>query len=87
MMFTRTSPDLMSEVVSVRIKKETKEALERSGIDISLATRSYLERLAWKAQRKKNVKEPHRMIERDVKPSRKDFSLASIREDRDSSAR
>ncbi len=73
----------MSEVVSVRIKKETKEVLERNGIDISLVTRSYLEKLAWTAQRKKNLKELHRLIERDVKPSRNDFSVASIREDRD----
>jgi len=73
----------MSEVVSVRIKKETKEALERSGIDISTATRSYLEKLAWKTQRKQNLRELHRLIERDVKPSRKGFSAASIREDRD----
>ena len=74
----------MSEVVSVRIKKETKEALERSGIDISVATRSYLEKLAWKAQRKQSLRELHRLIEKDVKPSRKGFSTASIREDRDS---
>ena len=74
----------MSEVVSVRIKKETKEALERSGIDISLATRSYLEKLAWRSQRKKNLKELHRLIEKNVKPSEKGFSVETIREDRKS---
>ena len=74
----------MSVVVSVRIKKETKEALERSGIDISLVTRNYLERLAWKSRRIKNVKELHRLIEKNVKPSGKGFSVESIREDRDS---
>jgi len=74
----------MSEVVSVRIRKETKEALELSGIDISLATRSYLEKLAWKSQCKKNISELHRLIEKDVKPSRKGFSVESIREDRKS---
>ncbi len=74
---------VMSEVVSVRIKKETKEALERSGIDVSLALKSYLEKLAWKAQSKRNLKNLHRLIEREVKPSRKGFSVASIREDRD----
>jgi hypothetical protein len=73
----------MSEVVSVRIRKETKEALERSGIDISLALRSYLEKLAWRAQSKRRLKELHRLIERDVTASRKGFSVASIREDRD----
>lgn len=74
----------MSEVVSVRIKKETKEILQKSGVDISMATRSYLERLAWRAQSKKNLKELHRLIERNVKPSRRGFAVASIREDRDS---
>ncbi len=73
----------MSEVVSVRIKKETKEALERNGVDISLATRAYLEKLAWKSTSKKNIRELHKLIERKVKPSQKGFSLKSIREDRD----
>jgi antitoxin component of RelBE/YafQ-DinJ toxin-antitoxin module len=73
----------MSEVVSVRIRKETKEALERNGIDVSFALRSYLEKLAWKAEGKRNLKELHRLIEREVKPSRKGFAASSIREDRD----
>lgn len=73
----------MSEVVSVRIKKETKDALERTGIDISSAVRSYLEKLAWKEASKKNLKQLHRLIEKEVRPSRKGFSAASIREDRD----
>ncbi len=73
----------MSEVVSVRIRKETKDALERSGIDISQVLRNYLEKLAWKAQSKENLKEIRRLIEREVKPSRKGFSAASVREDRD----
>ena len=74
----------MSEVVSVRIKKETKEALEQNGIDISLATRAYLEKLAWKSTSKKNLRELHKLIERKVKPSQKGFSVKSTREDRDS---
>lgn len=73
---------LVSVVVRVKIKKETKEALERIGIDISLATRAYLEKLAWKSRRKKNLRELHRLIEKMVAPSRKAFSVASIREDR-----
>lgn len=77
----------MSEVVSVRIRKETKEALERSGVDISLATKSYLEKLAWKYQRKKNLNKLHHFIDTNVKPSRKGFSAASIREDRDAGGR
>jgi hypothetical protein len=73
----------MSEVVSVRIKKETKDALERNGVDISLATRAYLEKLAWKSTSKKNLRELHKLIENKVKPSKKGFSLKTIREDRD----
>ena len=74
----------MSEVVSVRIKKETKEALERNGVDISRVTRGYLEKLAWKSERQKNLKELHKLIERNVRPSRRGFAAQSIREDRDS---
>lgn len=73
----------MSEVVSVRIKKETKDTLERNGVDIALAVRSHLEKLAWKTQRKKNVRNLHRLIEGEVKPSPAGFASASVREDRD----
>jgi len=73
----------MSEVVSVRIKKETKEALERSGVDISLVTRSYLENLAWKSQQKRKLKELHNLVKK-AKPSKQGFSVESIREDRNS---
>jgi hypothetical protein len=72
----------MSEIVSVRIKKETKEALERSGIDIPAVTRCYLERLAWKSQQEKNVKELHQLIEKNVKPSKKVFASKSFKKDR-----
>jgi hypothetical protein len=72
----------LSEVVSVRIKKETKKALERSGIDISLVTRSYLEKLAWKSQQKTNLKQLHKLIEKNVKSSPRGFSVESVREDR-----
>ena len=73
----------MSEVVSVRIKKETKETLERNGVDISLATRAYLEKLAWKSTSKNNLRELHKLIESKVKPAQKGSSVKSIREDRD----
>ena len=74
----------MSEVVSVRIKKETKETLERNGVDIPHLVKNYLEKVAWKSQSKKNVREIHALIEKSVKPSRKGFGARSIREDRDS---
>lgn len=74
---------LMSEVVSVRIKKETKDLLIQSGVDIPVAVRNYLEKLALKTRREKNLKNLSRLIEREVKPSRAGFAVNSIREDRD----
>jgi hypothetical protein len=73
----------LSEVVSVRIKKQTKEALERNGVDISSAVRGYLEELSWKVQSGKKVRELHQLIESKVKPSRKGSAVSSVREDRD----
>ncbi|MGI0081579.1 MAG: VapB-type antitoxin, partial [Nitrososphaerales archaeon] len=59
------------------------ETLERSGVDISTTVRSYLEELSWKVQSRQKVRELHRLIERNVKPSRRGFAAESIREDRD----
>ncbi len=73
----------MSEVISVRIRKKVKEELERDGVDISLAVKSYLDKLAWRAQSKKKLKELHRLIEREVRPSPKGFAARSTRHDRD----
>lgn len=73
----------MSEVVSVRIKKETKDALERNGVDIPNTVRNYLEELSWKVQSRRKVKELHQLIENKVKPSKKGSAALSVREDRD----
>jgi len=67
----------------VRIKKETKEALERNGVDIPNTVRTYLEELSWKVQSQKKVKELHQLIENKVKPSGKGSAASSVREDRD----
>ena len=73
----------MSTVISVRVRKEVKEILEREGIDIAKEVKDYLESLAWRTQAKKSV-EKWRTILNNVKPSEKSFSAKSVREDRES---
>ena len=72
----------MSEVVSIRIKKGTKEALERNGVDISNTVRAYLEELSFKVNSRKKTEELHRLIEGKVKPSKRGLGASSVREDR-----
>ncbi len=73
----------MSTVISVRIKKEIKEELEKHGIDISQEVKKFLEELYIKVKAKEYV---NKWIEelKDVKPSEEGFSTKSIREDRES---
>jgi arginine repressor len=73
----------MSTVISIRIKKEIKEELEKHGIDISQEVKKFLEELYIKVKAKEYV---NKWIEelKDVKPSEEGFSVKSIREDRES---
>ncbi|AWR99858.1 hypothetical protein [Metallosphaera hakonensis] len=73
----------MSTVISVRIKREIKEELERQGIDIDAEVRKLLEELYLKVKAKEYVK---KWIEElnEVKPSDEGFSVSSVREDRES---
>ena len=73
----------MSTVISVRIKEEIKEELEKHGIDISQEVRKFLEELYIKVKAKEYV---NKWVEelKYVKPSEKDFSIKSVREDRES---
>ncbi|NAZ26468.1 MAG: VapB-type antitoxin [Nanoarchaeota archaeon] len=73
----------MSTVISVRIKEEIKEELEKHGIDISQEVRKFLEELYIKVKAKEYV---NKWIEelKYVKPSEKGFSIKSVREDRES---
>ena len=73
----------MSTVISVRIKKEIKEELEKQGIDIDQEVRKFLEELYIKVKAKEYV---NKWIEelKDVKPSEEGFSVKSVREDRES---
>ncbi|MFP3188333.1 MAG: VapB-type antitoxin [Sulfolobaceae archaeon] len=73
----------MSTVISVRIRKEIKEELEKQGIDIDQEVRKFLEELYIKVKAKEYV---NKWVEdlKDVKPSEEGFSVESVREDRES---
>ena len=73
----------MSTVISIRIKKEIKEELEKHGINISREVRKFLEELYIKVKAKEYV---NKWIEelKDIKPSKEGFSTKSVREDRES---
>jgi hypothetical protein len=73
----------MSEVVSVRVPKETKETLEKAGIDVAAKTRQYLEDLAWETRNKNALAELRSIVKRRVKPSARGSTARLIRGDRD----
>jgi antitoxin component of RelBE/YafQ-DinJ toxin-antitoxin module len=73
----------MSTVISVRIRREIKETLEESGVDISEEVRRFLDELAWRVKTRKFIEHWNELL-KDVKPSEKGFSVKSVREDRES---
>ena len=73
----------MSTVISVRIRKEIKETLEKAGVDISEEIRKFLEELAWRIKTRRFIELWNELL-KDVKPSEKGFSVESVREDRES---
>jgi len=73
----------MSTVISVRIRKEIKETLEKAGVDISEEVRKFLEELAWRIKTRRFIELWNELL-KDVKPSEKGFSVKSVREDRES---
>ena len=73
----------MSTVISIRIKKELKEEIEKAGINISEEMKKQLEELAWKTKTKKQIEKWNKILS-NVKPSDKGFSVRSVREDRES---
>ena len=72
----------MSEVVSVRVRKETKKTLERAGIDIASKTREYLEGLAQEARNRSTLAELHELVQ-NASPAAKGSSARLIRQDRE----
>jgi hypothetical protein len=73
---------MMSEVISVRVAREIKDELESAGINTSEEVKRHLEELAWKIKSKRAVEEMNEVISKRVKPSKKGFAAAQIREDR-----
>jgi hypothetical protein len=74
---------LSTVVVSVRVRREVKEELERAGIDVGEVVRRYLEELAWRLRIERVLEKWDRLLE-GVKPSGQGFAARSVREDRDS---
>lgn len=74
---------VQTTVVTIRIKKEIKEALEKAGVNISSVIREHLEELAWKLQLKVQTENLRKLLEK-VKPSEQGFAAKSVREDRES---
>lgn len=73
----------MSTVISVRVRKEIKEELERAGVDVGKEIKRWLEELAWKARTRRQLEKWDEILAR-VKPSETGFSVRSVREDRES---
>ncbi|MCJ7425308.1 VapB-type antitoxin [Candidatus Bathyarchaeota archaeon] len=74
---------VQTTVVTTRIKKEIKEALEKAGVNISSVIREHLEELTWKLQLKEQTEKLRKLLEK-VKPSEPGFATKSVREDRES---
>jgi len=74
---------VQTTVVTTRIKKEIKEALEKAGVNIPSVIREHLEELVWKLQLKEQTEELGKLLEK-VKPSETGFATKSVREDHES---
>jgi thiamine pyrophosphate-dependent acetolactate synthase large subunit-like protein len=72
----------VSIVISIRIKKEIKELLEKENVNINEEVKKFLEELANKIKMRKHIAEWDKILE-NVKPSEKGFAERSIREDRE----
>jgi len=71
----------VSVVISVRVKKEVKEELEKMGVNIAEEIRNFLEEMAWRMRVKKEVEKINKLLEK-VKTSPEGFAVKSVREDR-----
>ena len=73
----------MSTVVTVRIRREVKEILERGSINISKVVKEFLEELAWKIKVEETLNKLDKLLEK-MPPTLKGYAVKSVREDRDS---
>ncbi|PSN82163.1 VapB-type antitoxin [Candidatus Marsarchaeota G2 archaeon OSP_D] len=72
----------MSAVISVRVKKEVKEELERKGVNINKLLKEYLEEVYIRVKAKEHVEKWNRLLS-EAKPSAEGFASRSVREDRE----
>ncbi len=73
-----------SVVVSVRIKKELKEKLEKEGINVESALKDYLILRGKQLALKRTIEKAHRILSSGkVKPSKRGWAVKTIRYDRD----
>ncbi len=72
-----------NEVISVRLRKGTREKLKNLGINPSEEVRKFLEDLVWKKDVRNTIDKLELMIQEHSRPSETGFAVKSIREDRD----
>ncbi len=71
-----------SVVISVRVRKDMKERLEQEGIDVEKSIRDFLAQKSAQIELRRTIKRLSRIIDKNVKPSKRGFSVKSVREDR-----
>jgi len=69
-------------VISVRVDREVKELLEKTGIDISMEVKQFLQELAWKVELKERLRELDERLSK-IPEAQPGFSTKSVREDRE----
>ncbi|WP_238026590.1 MULTISPECIES: VapB-type antitoxin [Metallosphaera] len=74
---------MSTKVISVRIRKEIVEELEKHGINVNDEVRKAIEEL-YKGMKKREYLELWRETLQRVEPSEEGFSVRSVRQDRDS---
>ncbi|RLI25679.1 VapB-type antitoxin [Candidatus Bathyarchaeota archaeon] len=69
-------------VVSVRVDKRVKEMLEKEGVNIADEIRRFLSDLAWRIELRRALERLDESL-KDVPPAEIDFSVRSVRGDRE----
>ncbi len=72
----------MSAVISVRVRREVKEELERKGIDLNRLLKEYLEEVYVRVKAGDYVEKWSRLLS-EARPSAEGFAVRSVREDRE----
>ena len=75
--------NVVSVVISIRVREEVKRLLEEEGIDVAEEVRRFLEELALKVKLRRYVEKWSKLLT-EVTPSEKGFAASSVREDRES---